>query len=196
MCGDGFDDFLYVEVDSIYETHLNLGPLSTDFSEPDVRIHAFMRTAAPAWDTNGDGYDDIVQECVAGGDYVVIFHGPLSEDLHPSDATVSFRVDGTRKGDFVEDVTSPGDLDGDGFADVTFIFNYEWVWLQYAPFDGAYTSEDMDLRITADEADYIKMDGPSDLNGDGLQDLVFGDFLNDTWAYNAGMAWVVLGGSF
>ena len=203
--GDGFDDILIgaklqdqgsgIRRGSAYQIR---GPIQADvpLSEADARFdgeHADDTaggTVRGLGDANGDGLDDVVIAAKssdtsgedAGAAY--IFHGPLSGSYRlGSDAAA--RLLGDAEGDQAAGtVAAPGDVDGDGLADVVACGclhdaagpDAGAVYVVHAPFSG-------DIPLSAAEAVWLgEQSGDAvgftaavgDLTGDGLPDVGVG----------------------
>jgi len=182
-------------------------------------------SVSSAGDVNGDGFADIIVGARAndGGGYAagaayVIFgksggFGSLL-DLASLSPTDGFRIKGEQTGDQAGfDVSSAGDVNGDGFAD---ILVGAWsndgggdnAGAAYVIFGKASGFAGLVALGTLAASDGFKIQGDlirdyaggsvssaGDVNGDGFADLVIGATGNDSGAAGAGAAYVIFGKS-
>ncbi len=149
-------------------------------------------------DTNGDGVDDLLLLDAEASDTAsrqgagYLFHGPLSGTYTPADADAVLL--GEAASDALDVTTRPGDVDGDGLADVLLggahasplgYSNEGGVWLFYGPLSGSTTMASADAEIAGgSDRRYLRVaDGLGDVNGDGNDDLAVA-----SWAYGAATA--------
>ena len=100
-------------------------------------------------------------------------------------------------------VSTPGDLNGDGYSDVSIgatTFEYEGEAVPgrvYIYFGGPGLDAAADLVLTGeapgDRFGYVH-DGAGDLNADGHPDLLVGAYQNDGNGFNSGRAYIFFGG--
>jgi len=161
-----------------------------------------------AGDQDGDGYDDVLigaygvddSATDAGAAYLVL--GPVASDLDLSTADVL--LSGEAASDYAGcDVSMPGDVDGDGTADLAVGANYAsegrysdsgLVYLLYGPVtaDLALSAADAALEGTA-SYEYVGgtlASTTGDHDGDGYDDLLIG---SAQWTSSTGRAYVVDG---
>ena len=182
---------------------------------------------AAAGDVNGDGFADvIVGAAYASGDldyvgeaYVVFggadWTGLSSFDPATLDGTNGFRLEGAvgdERAGF--DVSSAGDVNGDGFGDLIIGTRYgsptpeTYEGYSYVVFGKADWSATSDLNLAAlDGTDGFRIDGTDpegyagwsvsgagDVNGDGFADVVVGAPYADAGAYgDEGISYVIFG---
>ncbi|MGZ9202254.1 MAG: beta strand repeat-containing protein, partial [Caulobacteraceae bacterium] len=175
------------------------------------------RSVANAGDVNGDGFDDIIVGAPSfggtGGAYVVFGKASgfsASSNLSALSGTDGFRINGVAASDEAGvDVSSAGDVNGDGFDDVIIAAtNGDGKGAAYVVFGKASGfSSTLDLssldgtngfRMTASFssffADTVRSVASGDVNGDGFSDLIVGSQGSDPGFHSgAGTAFVVLG---
>jgi len=227
--GDGYADIL-VKTDGD-RLHLFHGPITTPASlttaAARIDMYTYEVVASAAGDVDGDGADDILigdpgagncdDDCDEIADYMdetgaaYVFSGRLEGSYTFDDSSVFFENSRMSHLCFGQDVTSAGDVNGDGQADVlvgsaAFIPDTShgaghpsrgWSWLFLGPL-----SESMDMYDDAaisfegegseDQAGSA-VTGLGDLNGDGLSDLAIVAPLADIGATDSGAVYLVLG---
>ena len=137
----------------------------------------------------GDNGGDSVSDLAVGGSFgqegngrVVLFEGPLIEDLTPDDAVFSAESDGWVGGGFGDYIAFDSDLNGDGFADLVptaYVHDsYRGAfYVFHGPVSGSWRAEDAD-RVIVGESAWMStghgISGGADANGDGYDDLLVG----------------------
>jgi len=178
------------------------------------------RSVSSAGDVNGDGFDDVVVGAYGdaeGGSFAgaafVVFgkaSGFADVDLGALGSD-GFKIVGTAVYDFAaSSVSSAGDVNGDGFADLIIGATGDdeggtSAGAAYVVFGKADGFGDVDLGNLA-AADGFKLVGEDvvdnagtsvsaagDVDGDGYDDLVVGAHLNDEGGSDAGAAYVIYG---
>jgi len=157
-------------------------------------VGSFGMAVAGAGDVNGDGYDDLLVG--ASNNYkAFLFYGGAEAD-EVADLTLT----GASGSYFGLSVAGAGDVNGDGFADMAI----------GAPFDsvGGYAAGSIrvyhggpgadavaDLIVTGSVGEGLgtAVAGAGDVNGDGVDDLLFGGPTNDAGGADAGQAYLLLG---
>ncbi len=194
---------------------LTLGSLNgtTGFTIPGVAAgDQAGRTVHAAGDVNGDGFDDLLLGAIgadaptsdtAGAAYVVFGTAagfPAVFNTSSLDGTNGFKIEGVAAGDIVGRSLGSADVNGDGFRDV--IVGYQ---------SGAYVIFGKASGFTATlsvstltGANGFKITGPAlgafgfavsgagDLNGDGFDEVIVGDYRDDSIK---GAAYVIFGQS-
>jgi FG-GAP repeat protein/VCBS repeat protein len=147
------------------------------------------RIVAPAGDLNNDGFDDvIVGSDIAGPGQpgrLYIFNGPLTGALSVSSASAV--ITGALPDDFFgTSVAAPGDLDGDGFADLVVGASRlvalgdtngpGRVFVFHGPFAGSIGALSAQAILTGELLNdaFGQSVATGDVNGDGTTDLVVG----------------------
>ncbi len=218
--GDGFADFLigvpYWDTQAhanagkvlVFHGATNLPFLPTDslFSPAPDASQLFGRSVAPAGDVNGDGYDDVV---VGTSNFAVggflnagaawVFHGGPSG---LADLPARTWIGPPENGQFGSLVSTAGDVNGDGYADVIvgapaasvgFAQNgAAHVFLGSA--SGAAAGADTVIVGTAvNEYCGYSVANAGDVNGDGYADVLIG---SPGFNANVGRCRLVRGGPF
>ncbi|SFE39277.1 integrin alpha [Nitrosomonas sp. Nm166] len=243
--GDGFDDVIvgapysnqsasYVVFGkaSGFSTTIDLSSLdgSNGFRlDGETAYDRSGRSVSSAGDVNGDGFDDVIIGAVgadpngdySGSSYVVFgkaagFDPTL--DLSSLDGSNGFRLDGEAANDFSGfSVSSAGDVNGDGFADVIvgthtpvdLDSNYN-AGSSYVVF-GKASGFSATLNLSSlDGNNGFRLDGASesqsslyysdtsvsnagDINGDGFDDVIVGIYSADPNGIHSGSSYVVFG---
>jgi hypothetical protein len=158
-----------------------------------------------AGDVNRDGFADVIigaSRDAAGGTNAgraYLFHGGRSMD-----AVADLVLTGEAAGDnFGISVSSAGDVDGDGFADLIVGANANDAagmnaGRAYVYLGGRGADAVPDVILTGEAAldDFGRsVSSAGDVNGDGLADVIVGAINHDAGGANAGRAYVYFGGS-
>jgi hypothetical protein len=174
------------------------------------------RSVASAGDVNGDGYTDVIvgaHFAGFGGESYVVFGGASfasSMSLGSLTGANGFRLDGDNSGDSGRSVSSAGDMNGDGYADII-IGAYRadsFRGKSYVVFGGSSFASSMSLSalngstgfrlngIDSSDESGFSVASAGDVNGDGYDDLIIGAGHADGGGdYDAGESYVVFGGS-
>jgi hypothetical protein len=171
----------------------------------------FGYAVAGVGDVNGDGHDDVLigapGNATSGtqSGAAWLYAGPLAGELSPEDALA--RIDGSAAKDLTGTaVCGPGDLDGDGYAEVAVSApdNDEgasgggMVGLFYGPMSGTQSLDRGDALFVGEQIDDHlgqSLHGGKDLDGNGRPDIIIGVPGSDEGAPSGGGAalWSGLG---
>lgn len=182
--GDGFDDFFAVEVLGWREPRRHfIVPGRADLASSAAELNMIHVSAEAAFtfagDLNGDGFDDMI-----AGNHVV-FGAPAfgvdSPELLSLDPTNSMLVAVERPNERTAPLAAVGDVNGDGFDDITVTsIDAAYVLFGSAGLRNGIVNEtmlephriefhpDQQYRLTAGFVSGLGQD----INGDGLSDLV------------------------
>ncbi|MBN1335083.1 MAG: FG-GAP repeat protein [Deltaproteobacteria bacterium] len=149
-------------------------------------------SVAGAGDVNADGYADILvgappppwEYHIPGTVYVL--YGPVTEDRDL--ALADARLIGQGEWDMVgRSIDGPGDVNGDGFADIlvgaSFIVSdesgiaYTVAYIVYGPVEGDFDLNDADARLVSESftgTHFAAVAGAGDVDADGFDDLLAG----------------------
>ncbi|MEU1407301.1 FG-GAP-like repeat-containing protein [Streptomyces sp. NPDC005728] len=132
--------------------------------------------AVPFGDLNGDRCNDVLVRSANGT--LRAYRPACGKAVTPSTASTTL---GTGF-DQYDVLTSPGDVTGDGRADLVARDTRSGaVYLYKATSSGKLSAR---VKLYADWSGYKKVIGAGDLNGDGHGDLLVQDKSNDLWRYN------------
>ncbi len=156
---------------------------------------AFGASVSSAGDVNGDGYEDVIVGAWGyssnTGRAYVYYGGPGADTV--ADLTLTGEATGNY---FGASVSSVGDLNGDGHADVIVgAYGYSTnTGRAYVYYGGPGADAVADLTLTGEATSNIfgaSVSSAGDMNGDGYEDVIVG-----AWGYssNTGRAYVYYGG--
>tara|TARA_Y100000310_G_scaffold280284_1_gene299895 strand:+ start:274 stop:2385 length:2112 start_codon:yes stop_codon:yes gene_type:complete len=209
--GDTLDDIVLgsYDKDTVFILH---GPItSLDLaSNADANItgsNSFGRTVAAARDLDGDSYNDLLVGAPGSGNSTGSLHGflaPFSGSLTTEDAYLT--IDGNSGNDSLGWSADGIDFDGDGNPDLALGTPFMdtngtesgSVHLLLGPVSGNPSLGDADAEYWGENSFNDagrSVSGSGDTDGDGKDDLLVGAPTEDTGDYNAGAAYLILGGS-
>lgn len=209
--GDGFLDLVVSGAGTPFasegeprpgQVYLFRGPVTGSLTERDADIVIRGLEDENRWfgynvdqlgDVDGDGWEDLsASEFVNPvGSHTYLFFGPLSSDLTTQDAGATLHYESSGASAEYSETEAIGDMNGDGLADLGVAL---WdldplprIYVQYGPLsgetllgeDGDYVQQEVDLDFG------WALAGVGDTNGDGLDDMLAGCYLDshhDMWA--------------
>ncbi len=172
--------------------------------------HFLGMAAAGPGDLDGDGAPDLLvvgdpdDAWTSDTGITWLLPGPFAGTVSVADATA--RIEGGTSGDGAYEVTAPGDMDGDGFADIAIgAPGVRWpadgagaAFVFFGPLSGALVANEADLRLygsSASEEAGVALAPAGDIDRDGLPDLLVGAPGADLGEPDSGGAYVVRGGA-
>ena len=207
---------------STYLYQAALGDLNKGFILSGAAGDRSGTSVASAGDVNGDGYDDLIigapyarNGIVRSGTTYVVFGKAVVDtniDLSAVNGTNGFKLHGERGSESGYRVSSAGDVNGDGFADVIVGGRKGYSYVVFgkasgfaaefklADLDGTNGFRLHDVVPSYEPAGY-SVSSAGDVNGDGYDDLIVGGLEADlgpeyNYEYRPGSAYVVFGGAF
>ena len=174
-------------------------------AESDQAGAAFGFAVATAGDVNGDGYADIIvgapefDNGQTGEGRACVYYGSASS----LSANANWTVTGDQGMDaFGAVVSTAGDVNGDGYADIVVGAQYYWngqmkegrVYLYYGSSSGP--SSTADWMAEGDRAEVYfgrSVSTAGDVNGDGYSDIIVGAYGFDNGEVDEGRAFVYHG---
>ena len=161
-----------------------------------VAVSSFGTSVSSAGDVNGDGYADVI---VGANQYdgntgrAYIYYGGQAMD-NIADVTLTGETTGDQ---FGISVSTAGDVNGDGFADVVVGANHysSNTGRAYIYYGGQAVDNIADVTLTGETAGDqfgISVSTAGDVNGDGFADVVVGA---NHYSSSTGRAYIYFGGS-
>jgi hypothetical protein len=218
--GDGIGDLAMAsyENDELVSNggsaYVSFGPLTTsmtvgnsnDLWVKGTTSNGRLGTSLDLEDVDGDGYDDLIVGAPystaysSKGGAAFLFYGPLSGVRRDTKADVTLSSTGSDYlGTAIEVVD---DMDGDGEREIAVGGTYDAyetgrVLLWNGPLtSGSFDDTDAVARVDGQYSDHVGRSLTSlDWDGDGTPDLVVGAPREDTGGNDAGMVYILLGGS-
>lgn len=186
--GDGYDDVIVgarafnssTGRAYIYFGGLNMNTNADVVLSGETVSSLFGESVSSAGDVNGDGYDDVIvgapgYNSQTGRSYIY-FGGPIMNNV--ADVTLNGEASQNNFGKFV---SSAGDVNGDGYADVV---AGAWTYPSgtgtgrvYVFYGGISMNSVADVTMTGEAASNsfgYSVSGAGDVNGDGYSDLIAG----------------------
>ena len=182
----------------IYFGGPNMNNLADVVLTGEASLFNFGNSVASAGDVNRDGFADVIVGSSAAERAYLYFGGPSMDNL----ADVVFS--GENSFDlFGFSVSSAGDVNRDGFADV--IVGAHWnhaggtlAGRAYLYFGSASMDNTSDVIFTGEasgDACGVSVASAGDVNADGFADVIIGAYLNDAAGEDAGCAYIYFGGA-
>lgn len=158
----------------------------------------FGYSVSSAGDVNGDGFSDVIVGVLSGNGKAYIFYGGSFPDNFP-DITLNGE---TLNDEFGASVSSAGDINGDGFADVVVgapknDANGTDAGKIYVYYGGISMNNIPDIQYSWPPAGGhfgACVSSAGDVNNDGYSDIIVGAPENNESGANAGRAFLFLGG--
>ncbi len=182
-----------------------------DLDDTDDEIHGtdaydYLGTSLALGDVTGDGYVDIVAGASGsdagasngGAVYVFLGNASLEWDDQADDAASVFVVGATNSMELgAEALPTPGDVDGDGAADVGMAdagAGGAYVFTGLVGLSGTVAVTDADASWAGPISSFATAIAMGDLDDDGLADVSIGASGDDTAGSNAGAVYLFYGG--
>ena len=174
-------------------------------------------------DYDADGFDDVIVSAIFsdalavwGGQSFLIFGspGPIFNAIDVSTLTggSGFKIQSTVSNGILGHSVAGGDFNGDGISDVVVSSNGKdtngksnngGAYVLYGNASGSYANVDVDTLLASDgfalfgeaDADQLghSLASAGDFNGDGIDDLLLGAYLNAEGGASAGASYMIMG---
>ena len=181
---------------------------SLDLGDADDQIHGtssrdYLGSSLMIADLDDDGYADIIAGAPgdddggssAGAVYIFMGNSSLSFSDEADDAAGT-KIEGDSSGDALgtDPIPMAGDVDGDGDLDLLIASENEgsaWLFFDAGSLSSSLEAGDADHDFTGDSGDFATSAViDSDLNDDGLDDVVLGGDSSDTNGSDSGVIWM------
>lgn len=184
------------------------GPITGDLTTDDASVvirgsaddFTFGDAVAGGGDLNGDGFMDLVAgESIDYPDaFFSVFHGPVEGEFWRPDADLELVASGLEQGMLAQLAITSLDADGPDDLIVTlprWDYGRGIVCVAHSPLDGVLTIPDDLACATGLPGNQFgwNIDATSDLDGDGIADIVAGAISDSSSEYHAGAAYIIPG---
>ena len=210
--GDGVSDLVTSDIEtSRGSVYLFLGPITADLDDTDADATVLGSAAGDQGgssllcdqDFDGDGSPDLVigapghDEYVASDGMVYLRNGPISGSSAASTGATATFV-GTAYADGLGGRLATGDYNGDSVPDLVMVAEGadgtdDGLYLALGPFSGARAASEVEGIIGSDSWSEVRLLGDTDIDGDGVDDLVIGNSGESDSYSNEGLLVIIPG---